>query len=324
MKVRLVTGGCGFIGSNFIRHLIESYPEDFLLNLDLLTYAGNPKNLEGIDEKNYRFIQGDICDQKLVRKLFEEHPFDEVINFAAESHVDNSILGPRVFIETNVTGTLNLLDTALNFWRKGGGFLEGKRFLQVSTDEVYGSLEEGSFLEDSLLNPSSPYSSSKASADLITLSYFLTYGMPVLISRCTNNFGPFQNQEKLLPLMITQAFGDKKLPVYGDGNHVRDWLYVKDHCRAISLILERGRRGEIYNIGAGEEWKNIDLVKLLLEKLGKPESLIEFVEDRPGHDRRYSVDSSKIRRELGWKPEADFENHLDATIEWFRAGVGAR
>lgn len=319
MKKRLITGGCGFIGSNFVRHMIATYPDDYMVNLDLLTYAGKPENLDGIDTTNYSFIKGNICDQRLVDELFRVHDFDEVINFAAESHVDNSIQGPRVFIETNVTGTMNLLDCALRAWQKRGEtYKTAKRFVQISTDEVYGSLgEEGSFTESSPLDPSSPYSASKASADLLARAYYVTYGMPVLITRCTNNYGPYQDTEKLIPLMITNALRDIPLPVYGDGCNVRDWIHVMDHCRGIERVLQKGRVGEVYNIGGGNEWKNIDVVTLLLAHLGKPKSLIQFVTDRLGHDRRYALDGTKVRDELGWEPEVYFKNGLADTVEWF-------
>ncbi|MBN1492518.1 MAG: dTDP-glucose 4,6-dehydratase [Candidatus Omnitrophica bacterium] len=319
MKKRLITGGCGFIGSNFIRYVTDEYPDDFIVNIDALTYAGKKENLTGINDTNYKFVQGNICDQRLVRKLFEKYDFDEVVNFAAESHVDNSIAGPRIFIETNVNGTLNLLDIALAAWKKKDGTVDRtKKFLQISTDEVYGSITDGSYKETSVLHASSPYSASKAAADLLVQAYGITYGMPFMITRCTNNYGPFQGREKFLPLMITQALCGKPLPVYGDGGNVRDWLHVLDHCVAIELVLRKGTIGEIYNIGADNEWKNIDVVTTLLEKMGKPKTLINFVTDRLGHDRRYSLDSSKIRSRLGWQPTISFEDGLAETIAWYR------
>lgn len=304
----LVTGGCGFIGSNFIRHALEANPSLEVVNLDKLTYAGNIKNLADLEGRgNYRFIKGDICDEALVRNLFDEE-FDAVLNFAAESHVDRSISGPAPFIRTDVLGTFTLLEAAR---RTGVG-----RFIQISTDEVYGSIEEGSFSEESPLQPSSPYAASKASADLLSLSYFKTYGFPVLITRSSNNFGPYQYPEKLIPLFITNAIEDKRLPLYGDGLNVRDWLYVKDNCKAIYLVLEKGKPGEIYNVAGRAEKKNIEIAKAILSILGKPESLIEYVEDRPGHDRRYSIDSKKIES-LGFRPTEDFESALEKTVRWY-------
>ncbi|MDD5448284.1 MAG: dTDP-glucose 4,6-dehydratase [Actinomycetota bacterium] len=304
----LVTGGCGFIGSNFIRHALEANPSLEVVNLDKLTYAGNIKNLADLEGRgNYRFIKGDICDEALVRNLFDEE-FEAVLTFAAESHVDRSISGPAPFIRTDVLGTFTLLEAAR---RTGVG-----RFIQISTDEVYGSIEEGSFSEESPLQPSSPYAASKASADLLSLSYFKTYGFPVLITRSSNNFGPYQYPEKLIPLFITNAIEDKRLPLYGDGLNVRDWLYVKDNCKAIYLVLEKGKPGEIYNVAGRAEKKNIEIAKAILSILGKPESLIEYVEDRPGHDRRYSIDSKKIES-LGFRPTEDFESALEKTVRWY-------
>jgi len=318
MRKRLITGGCGFIGSNYIRYLQEVAPEDLIVNLDALTYAGKKTNLAGISDHNYVFIHGNICDQKLVKRLFAKYDFDDIVNFAAESHVDNSIIGPHVFIETNVNGTLNLLDVALAAWRSKEGIFKKKRFLQISTDEVYGSTEAGSFTERSPLHPSSPYSASKAAADLLVQAYGTTYGMPYLITRCTNNYGPYQDREKFIPLMITNASQDKPLPVYGDGCNVRDWIHVRDHCVAVELVLRRGKIGELYNIGAGNEWKNVDVVDFILKHMDKPRDLISFVTDRPGHDRRYALDSSKIRSELSWHPEVIFEQGLSDTIIWFQ------
>lgn len=305
----LVTGGCGFIGSNFIRYALEANPSLEVVNLDKLTYAGNKKNLADIEGSgNYRFVRGDICDEAPVGDLFNEEGFDAVLNFAAESHVDRSISGPAPFIRTDVLGTFTLLEAA----RKTGV----GRFIQISTDEVYGSIEEGSFSEESPLQPSSPYAASKASADLLSLSYFKTYGVPVLITRSSNNFGPYQYPEKLIPLFITNAIQGKKLPLYGDGLNVRDWLYVEDNCRAIYLVLEKGKPGEIYNVAGRAEKKNIEIAKAILSILGKPEPLIEYVKDRPGHDRRYSIDSKKIES-LGFRPTEGFESALEKTVRWY-------
>ena len=319
MKNLLVTGGCGFIGSNFVRLVINELPSVNLINLDKLTYAGNLENLADIKSgRHYTFIKGDICDKALVAKVLVSHKIDTIVNFAAESHVDRSILGPEDFITTNVYGTHVLIELSRKIWSKDG--FAGKKFLQISTDEVYGSLgKTGKFKENTPLTPSSPYSSSKASADLIVRSYFSTYGYPALISRCSNNYGPFQFPEKFIPLMIVRALNNEPLPVYGDGKNIRDWLHVMDHCKAILAILEKGRLGEVYNIGGVNEWRNIDIAKLILKKLGEPGSLIKFVKDRPGHDRRYAMDASKIIRELGWKPGHDFESGLDETLEWYRA-----
>ena len=308
----LVTGGCGFIGANFVRYMLSAHPEDTILNVDKLTYAGNPENLSGIQaDGRYVFVRGDICERGVIEPLVVKHRIDAVINFAAESHVDRSITGPAVFIETNVAGTNVLLEAAKD---NGVG-----RFIQISTDEVYGSLgAEGRFTETTPLHPNSPYAASKAAADLLALAYHHTFGLPVVITRCSNNYGPYQFPEKLLPLMIANALDGKPLPVYGDGLNVRDWLYVKDHCVAVDMVLRRGKAGEIYNIGGNNEWANIDIVKLLLKKLGKPESLITFVKDRPGHDRRYAIDASRIARELAWKPSVTFEQGISETIEWYR------
>lgn len=311
MKNILVTGGAGFIGSNFINHILEERDDYFIINLDKLTYAGNLENLKPSEKnKNYTFVNGDICNSELVNYLFEKHKIKYVINFAAESHVDRSILGSEIFYRTNVVGTSVLLDTARKF--------EVEKFLQVSTDEVYGSLgKEGLFTENNSLSPNSPYSSSKAAADLAALSFHHTYGLPVVVTRCSNNYGPFQFPEKLIPLMIINSLNDKKLPVYGDGMNVRDWIYVIDHNIAINTVFEKGRVGEVYNIGASNEMPNIEIIKLVLKHLGKPEDLIQFVKDRPGHDRRYAIDSSKIQSELGWKPEFSFEEAINKTIDWY-------
>ncbi len=307
----LVTGGSGFIGSNFIRYMFETYPKIAIINLDALTYAGNPDNLAGFTDKyDYTFCHGDITDEKVVDKLLEQG-VDGIVHFAAESHVDRSIADPSIFVKTNVLGTQVLLDGA----RKYGI----KKFLQVSTDEVYGTLgEEGYFTEETPLAPNSPYSASKAGADMLVRAYHETFGLNVSITRCSNNYGPYQFPEKLIPLMISNATEDKPLPIYGDGLNVRDWLYVEDHCRAIDIVLRNGKSGEVYNIGGNTEKTNIEIVKTILEKLGKPESLITFVKDRPGHDRRYAIDSSKIQKELGWTPKYSFETGMEQTINWYR------
>ncbi len=310
----VVTGGAGFIGSNFIYYMRDTHPQDRLICLDKLTYAGDLATLAPLmDDPNFRFVQADICDQEAVCQLFEgEHP-DIVVNFAAESHVDRSIEDPSVFLQTNILGTATLMDACREY-----GIT---RFHQVSTDEVYGDLPldrpDLFFTEETPVHASSPYSASKASADLLTLAYHRTYGLPVTISRCSNNYGPYQFPEKLIPLMIIHALQDKPLPVYGEGKNVRDWLYVRDHCRAIDMILQKGRVGEIYNIGGHNEWHNIDIVKLICQELGKPESLITHVTDRKGHDLRYAIDPTKIQEELGWKPETDFEKGIRETIRWY-------
>jgi dTDP-glucose 4,6-dehydratase len=312
MKI-LITGGAGFIGSNFIRFLVRERPVIGVVNLDKLTYAGNLENLEGLEElagTNYRFVRGDIADPKIMEEIWTANSIDTVINFAAESHVDRSIESAEDFIRTNVTGTLTLLEAA----RKRGV----KRFLQISTDEVYGSLgPTGKFVETTPLSPRSPYSASKAGADLLSLAFFETYKLPVLITRCSNNYGPYQFREKLIPLMISNALEDKSLPVYGDGLQVRDWIHVEDHCRALLLVLEKGKPGEVYNVGGGNEWTNIEIVKLILETLGKPDSLIKYVADRPGHDRRYAIDFTRIERELGWRPWVNFAQGIKDTINWY-------
>ncbi len=310
MKTILVTGGAGFIGSNFVRYMLQTHSYR-IINLDKLTYAGNLENLADVESHpNYMFIKGDICDRFLIEKIFSEEKIDTVVNFAAESHVDRSILGARIFVETNVLGTQTLLDVANMFGVE--------KFLQVSTDEVYGSLgETGYFTEESPLAPNSPYSASKAGADCLVRAYHETFSMPTIITRCSNNYGPYQFPEKLIPLMIANALNDKPLPVYGDGLNVRDWLYVEDHCRALDMVLHHGQYGEVYNIGGHNEKRNIDIVKLILHKLGKPEHLITFVKDRPGHDRRYAIDASKIERELGWKPKETFETGIEKTIQWY-------
>lgn len=320
----LVTGGAGFIGSNFIRYILQARPGVSVINLDKLTYAGNLENLSGLENHpRYSFIHGDICDRRLVGEIFSRG-VDAVINFAAESHVDRSIVDASPFIETNVRGTQVLLDAAVAYWKErlnGQAAAGAERpviFIQVSTDEVYGSLgPEGRFTEESPLKPSSPYSASKAAADLLALAYHRTHGLPVIVTRCSNNYGPYQFPEKLIPLMITSALEGRPLPVYGDGLNVRDWLHVEDHCRALELVLFRGRPGEIYNIGGHGERTNLEVVRAILKILGKPESLIRFVKDRPGHDRRYAIDPSKITRELGWRPRYTFEEGLAETVEWY-------
>jgi len=316
MKRILVTGGAGFIGSNFIIQMIKDRSDFSVVNYDLLTYAGNPENLNDIKkDPRYTFVNDDICDAAAVKKVFNKHNFDAVIHFAAESHVDRSITAPSQFVITNVLGTQVLLEAAKDAWAND---FSTKRFIHVSTDEVYGTLgETGYFTETTPLAPNSPYSASKAGSDLLARAYFETFGFPSIITRCSNNYGPFQFPEKLIPLMITNALRDKPLPVYGDGLNVRDWLYVRDHCRAIETVLEKGAPGEAYNIGGNNEWRNIDIVKLILAELKKPESLITYVEDRLGHDRRYAIDASKIKRELGWSPSVDFETGIRGAIEWY-------
>lgn len=310
----IITGGAGFIGSNFVFHMLREHTQDRVICLDKLTYAGNLSTLAPVmGQDNFRFVKADICDRDAVYSLFaEEHP-DVVVNFAAESHVDRSIENPAIFLETNIMGTAVLMDAC----RKYGI----QRYHQVSTDEVYGDLPldrpDLFFTETTPIHTSSPYSSSKASADLLVLAYHRTYGLPVTISRCSNNYGPYHFPEKLIPLMIINALHDKPLPVYGDGLNVRDWLYVEDHCRAIDLILQKGRVGEVYNVGGHNEMKNIDIVKLICKALGKPESLIHHVTDRKGHDRRYAIDPTKIHEELGWLPETKFADGIKKTIQWY-------
>lgn len=325
-KMYLVTGGCGFIGANFIHYMIQMYGEQIhIINLDKLTYAGNPENLATIaDNKNYTFIHGDICDKKLVNRIFADYQIDYVVHFAAESHVDRSIAAADEFVTTNILGTFTLLDAAKRAWECSGSYRNEIKYLQVSTDEVYGSLgPTGYFTETAPLDPHSPYSASKASADLLVKSYFDTHNMPVNITRCSNNYGPCQYPEKLIPLLITNCLAHKPLPVYGDGLNVRDWLYVEDHCRALDLVLHRGVDGEIYNIGGHNEKTNIDIVRLIVSYLhdhvdpGINESLITYVADRKGHDRRYAIDPKKISRELGWQPETRFEDGIVKTIKWY-------
>jgi len=305
----LVTGGCGFIGSNFIRHMLSKYPYN-IINLDKLTYAGNLENLKEIEnDSRYTFIKGDIGNKADIEKIFSSD-IDIVINFAAESHVDRSIMDPDAFIKTNIIGTFNLLETV----KKG----HVKRFIQVSTDEVYGSIgKEGKFREDTPLAPNSPYSASKASADILAMAYYKTYRAPVMITRCSNNYGPYQFPEKLIPLVITNALVDMKLPVYGDGMNIRDWIHVLDHCEAIDAVLHKGESGNVYNIGAENERTNIEIVKLILNILGKPETLIKYVKDRPGHDRRYAIDSTKIKKELGFEAKVGFKMGMEETVAWY-------
>lgn len=311
MKV-LVTGGAGFIGSNFMLYMISKYPAYTFVNVDALTYAGNLENLRSIEKHpDYRFVKADIADRQALEPLFAEG-LDAVINFAAESHVDRSILQPDIFVRTNVLGTQTLLDLAKQY--------NVGKFVQVSTDEVYGTLgETGLFTEETTLQPNSPYSASKAGADMLVRAYHETFGLNVNITRCSNNYGPYQFPEKLIPLMIQNALQDKQLPVYGDGLNVRDWLYVEDHCSAIDLVLHQGRNGEVYNVGGRNERNNIQVVKTILQELGKPESLITYVKDRLGHDRRYAIDADKIRSELGWQPKHDYESGIRETIRWYLA-----
>jgi dTDP-glucose 4,6-dehydratase len=315
MKI-LVTGGCGFIGSNFVLHMLSAHKEWSIVNIDSLTYAGNQDNLLSVQaDPRYTFVKADIRDANACSMIFSTHDIDAVVHFAAESHVDRSITGPEIFVLTNVLGTQNLLECARTAWK---GAFDRKRFVHVSTDEVYGSLgPSGSFSETTPLAPNSPYSASKAGSDLIARAYFETYGFPSLITRCSNNYGPYQFPEKLIPLMISNALADTPLPVYGDGGNIRDWLYVVDHCKAIEAVLTKGAPGQVYNIGGNNEWRNIDIVKLVLRDLGKPESLITFVVDRLGHDRRYAIDAGKIRRELGWTPEVQFDQGIRMTIKWY-------
>lgn len=313
MKI-LVTGGAGFIGGNFVLYMVNQYPEDTIVNLDALTYAGNLETLKSVENKpNYRFVKGDIADRDFIDQLFEKEQFDAVVNFAAESHVDRSILDPGIFIRTNVMGTQVLLDASRKFGVK--------RYHQVSTDEVYGDLpldrKDLFFTEETPLHTSSPYSASKAGADLLCLAYFRTFNTPVTISRCSNNYGPYHFPEKLIPLMISRALNDQSLPVYGKGENVRDWLHVYDHCVAIDLILRKGKIGEVYNIGGHNERTNLEVVQTILRELNKPESLIQYVTDRKGHDLRYAIDPTKMETELGWKPMYNFDTGIKQTIQWY-------
>lgn len=305
----LVTGGAGFIGSCFIHHILNKYKDYKVINLDALTYAGNIENLNDVkDNPNYKFVHGNICDKELVKELVNQ--VDTVVNFAAESHVDRSITGPEIFIETNVKGTLNLLQAAKE--------AKIERFLQISTDEVYGTLgKDGYFYETTPLAPNSPYSASKASADLLVRAYYETYKMPVLNTRCSNNYGPYQYPEKLIPFFISKLLKNEKVPVYGDGLNVRDWLYVYDHCSAIDTVLHKGRIGEVYNIGGHNEKTNLEITKIILNAMGKDEDSIEYVQDRLGHDRRYAIDNHKIQTELGWEPSLTFEEGIKLTIDWY-------
>ena len=319
MKTYLVTGGAGFIGSNFVLYMLKKYDDIRIINLDKLTYAGNLENLKSIEgDKRHIFVQGDICDKELVSSLFEKYDIDYVAHFAAESHVDRSIREPEVFAKTNVLGTVNLLNCAKNAWETEDGWKEGVKFLHVSTDEVYGSLgETGYFYETTPLDPHSPYSSSKAGSDLMVKAYGDTYKMPINITRCSNNYGPYHFPEKLIPLIISRALNDEELPVYGTGENVRDWLHVYDHCVAIDLIIRKGRVGEVYNVGGHNERTNLEVVKTILKALGKPESLIKFVSDRKGHDMRYAIDPTKLETELGWKPKYTFDTGIPQTIDWY-------
>ena len=329
MRRLMVTGGAGFIGSNFIRYWVEKYPGDRVVNLDALTYAGHLENLEGIEAaSDYRFIHGSITDQDLVEKILAEEAIDTVVNFAAESHVDRSIVAPGAFITTNVQGVFSLLEAAKSVW---GEFSPSQRFLHVSTDEVYGSLkpDEPAFAETHTYAPNSPYSASKAAADHLVRAYHKTYGMPVLTTNCSNNYGPYQFPEKLIPVTILKALAGEPIPVYGDGKNIRDWLFVEDHCRGIEAVLNSGISGEVYNIGGDNEWENIDIVKLICDRLDELQPAaasyreqIGFVTDRPGHDRRYAIDASKIQRELGWTPSHDFRSGIEKTIQWYLANRG--
>ncbi|MDH4212137.1 MAG: dTDP-glucose 4,6-dehydratase [candidate division WOR-3 bacterium] len=314
MKV-LVTGGCGFIGSNFIRYFAARYPSNKVLNVDKLTYAGNLENLSGLEKKrNYRFVKADITNAVQMKRLFKKFNPDRVVNFAAETHVDRSITTPGDFLKTNFLGVGVLLNCALEYGVE--------KFLQVSTDEVYGSIARGKFREGSVLNPSSPYSASKAAADGLVMAYYRTYGLPVVITRSSNNYGPYQFPEKFIPLVIFNAMNGKKIPVYGDGLQVRDWIYVEDNCQAIDLVLHRGKIGEIYNVGGQYERANMYVIKKILSILKKPVELIEYVEDRPGHDRRYALSIAKVRSHLGWQPKISFEVGLAKTIKWYRMNSG--
>lgn len=333
MKTYLVTGGSGFIGSNYIQYMFEKYQDNIhIINLDYLTYAGNPENLTSIETRaNYTFIKEDICNKDAIHKIFQKYEVDRVVHFAAESHVDRSIRNPQIFVSTNVMGTLNLLDAAKHAWETEDGYKEDKKYLQVSTDEVYGSLDEkgGYFYETTPIDPHSPYSASKASADMLVKSYIDTFHFPANITRCSNNYGPYQFPEKLIPLMINNALLGKKLPVYGDGKNVRDWLYVKDHAKAIDLVMEQGKLGEVYNVGGHNEKQNVEIVNLIIQTLSEllPEDdprkehinqdLIQYVEDRKGHDRRYAIAPDKIKAEIGWEPETMFAEGIRLTIQWY-------
>lgn len=325
MKTYLVTGGAGFIGSNFVIYMLNKYNDVKIINLDKLTYAGNLENLKSLEgNENHIFVQGDICDKELVTSLFEKYAIDYVVNFAAESHVDRSIKEPEIFVQTNVLGTVNLLNCAKNAWETKDGWKEGVRYHQVSTDEVYGSLgETGYFMETTPLDPHSPYSSSKAGADFMVQAYSDTYKMPVTITRCSNNYGPYHFPEKLIPLLINNCLNHKDLPVYGDGLNIRDWLYVEDHCKAIDMVVRDGKPGQVYNVGGHNERTNIQIVKTVIAYLNEnvdntiTVDLIKYVEDRKGHDRRYGIDPNKIKNDLGWYPETTFEVGIVKTIKWY-------
>lgn len=325
MKNILVTGGAGFIGSNFVKMMIKKYPEYRIINLDALTYAGNLENLSDVETaSNYTFVKADIRNREVIEQIFQIENIGMVVNFAAESHVDRSIEEPEVFLSTNIIGTQVLLDVAKKYWKINSNdkyckeYKPGVKFLQISTDEVYGALGEfGMFVETMPLMPNSPYSASKASADLIVRAYHETFGMPVNITRCSNNYGPYQFPEKLIPLIINNCLREKDLPVYGDGLQVRDWLHVMDHCTAIDEVLHKGRVGEVYNIGGNNEKSNVEIVKLIINTLEKSEELIKYVQDRPGHDRRYAIDNTKITTEFGWKPSYNFEQGIKETIQWY-------
>ncbi|MEQ8198746.1 MAG: dTDP-glucose 4,6-dehydratase [Clostridiaceae bacterium] len=325
MKTYLVTGGAGFIGSNFVLYMLNRYDDVRIINLDKLTYAGNMENLKSLEGNgNHVFVQGDICDRALVSSLFEKYDIDYVVNFAAESHVDRSIKEPEIFVQTNVMGTVNLLNCAKNAWETEDGWKPGVRYHQVSTDEVYGSLgETGYFMETTPLDPHSPYSASKAGADFMVQAYSDTYRMPVTITRCSNNYGPYHFPEKLIPLLINNCLNHKDLPVYGDGLNIRDWLYVEDHCKAIDMVVKNGVEGQVYNVGGHNERTNIQIVKTVIAYLHDnvdstiTEDLIKFVEDRKGHDRRYGIDPTKIKEDLGWYPETSFEVGIVKTIQWY-------
>ena len=326
MKTYLVTGGAGFIGSNFVIYMLNKYSDVKIINVDKLTYAGNLENLKSVENNpNYVFVQADICDKEAIQGLFDQYDIDYVVNFAAESHVDRSIPNPEIFVQTNVLGTVNLLNIAKNAWTVGDDqYKDGVKFMQVSTDEVYGSLgAEGFFMETTPLDPHSPYSSSKASADLFVKAYSDTYKMPVNITRCSNNYGPYQFPEKLIPLMINNTLQHKELPIYGDGMQIRDWLYVEDHCKAIDMVVRGGKLGEVYNVGGHNERPNIVIVKTILEYVKENvdpavgEHMMKHVADRKGHDRRYGIDPEKIKRDLGWYPETTFEVGIQKTIQWY-------
>lgn len=325
MKTYLVTGGAGFIGSNFIHYMLNKYNDIKIINVDKLTYAGNLENLKGCEQNpNYVFVQADICDKEAIEKIFRNYDIDFVVNFAAESHVDRSIKMPEVFVQTNVLGTVNLLNIAKNNWETADGFKEGKKYLQISTDEVYGSLgKAGYFTETTPLNPHSPYSASKASADMLVKAYFDTFKMPINITRCSNNYGPYQFPEKLIPLLINNCLNKKELPVYGDGMNIRDWLFVEDHCKAIDMVLNNGEVGRVYNVGGHNERTNIFIVKTVIDYIHNNvdkavgESLIKYVADRKGHDRRYGIDPTRIKDELDWYPETKFEVGIVKTIRWY-------